>query len=55
MTLDSELERLGEQMAGRRTSGAQVTPTPAVSQPTGLTKDLHGHQGTCAEIQGRYP
>jgi ABC transporter DrrB family efflux protein len=38
MTLDSELERLGEQMAGRRTSGAQVTATPAVSQPTGLTE-----------------
>ncbi len=38
MTLDSELERLGEQMAGRRTSGGQVTATPAVSQPTGLTQ-----------------
>ena len=37
MALDSELGRLGEQMAGRRTGGAQVTTTAAVSQSSGLT------------------
>jgi ABC-type glutathione transport system ATPase component len=37
MTLDSEIERLGEQTDDLRTNGAQVTTTAAVSQPSGLT------------------